>query len=83
VSAEDAVEVLVLEVAWYADWVGVTREEVTEPMSKLPSLSSVTVMFAFAALISRLRDDASADSDEVTRLSGILHGGDKECGIEG
>ena len=43
----------------------------TEPMSKLPSFSSETVMFAPAAEISLLREVASAEREEVTRHSGI------------
>ena len=58
-------------------------EAETEPISKFPSLSSETVMFACAAEISPLRELASADRLDVTRHSGICRGGDKLFGMDG
>lgn len=48
-------------------WEGVSRVLGTEPISKLPSFNSLTVMFALATLISRLRLEARADNELVTR----------------
>jgi hypothetical protein len=68
------------------DCVGVVLDQgdvETEPMSKLPSLSSETEMLAFAAEISLRSELANAEREEVTMHSGTWRGGDRLLGIEG